>query len=711
MISLHKIILASAAVLFVAAATQPASSCGPEVVIPAPAEYALSSGVFSFAGGKTFSIIGDDSLTPQERRSLAGVLTSFPFGLSEAVSERKADVVITIDGELFMRKTALDSLPFDSRRFQEAYRLEVTPRKINVYASSSAGAFYALQTLAQITGMRPDAEVGCCTVDDAPRFGYRGLHVDVSRHFRSKEFLMKQMDAMALLKLNRMHLHLTDGAGWRIEIDGYPRLTDFAAWRPQRKWSDWWASDRLYCGRDVPGAYGGYYTREDLKQILDYASKRHIEVIPEIEMPGHSEEVLAAYPELACCAETDSCGGTHSLPGDLCPGKEATFAFIEDVLDCVMDIFPSEYVHIGGDEASKSAWEACPDCRKRMREEGLSDVDELQSYFIRRVEAYVNSRGRRIIGWDEILQGGLAPDATVMSWRGTEGGVEAMRAGHDVIMTPNTFCYLDYTQDAPFKEPVSIGGYVTLAKTYSYEPAENGLSGDELTHLLGVQGNLWAEYIPEDSHAEYMYYPRAFAIAETGWSLPERKDYEDFRSRALVFSDILTRLGYTVFDLRNEYGERKESLSPVVHLAVGADVDYALPVNESYPGVGDATLTDGLLGGWSYGDGRWQGFLSDVDVTVDLGSVQPVRYVGATFMQIVSAWVYFPEMVDVSVSDDGVNFRPLGTVFRDFPIGLDGLFFRQYGLTCDETARYVRLTAARNALVGSWLFTDEIVVN
>ena len=397
-------------------------------------------------------------------------------------------------------------------------------------------------------------------------------------------------------------------------------------------------SDRHYCRQDEPGAYGGYYTADDIREILAYAAKKHIEVIPEIEMPGHSEEVLAAYPEL-------SCTGKQYGSGDLCPGKEATFEFLEDVLSQVMDLFPSEYVHIGGDEASKGAWKTCPDCQRRMQEEGLENVDELQSYLIHRIEEFVNSKGKKIIGWDEILQGGLAPNATVMSWRGTEGGITAMKSGHDVIMTPGEFCYLDYTQDAPFKEPVSIGGYIPLAKTYSYEPAEDGLTEAELSHLLGVQGNLWAEYIPTDSHAEYMYYPRAYAIAEIGWSKAGAKDYDGFRGRALKVSDMLDGMGFSAFDLRKEYGNRKESLEPVHHLAEGCPVIYGEQYSSQYPASGDCTLTDGVLGGWTYGDRKWQGFLTDMDVTVDLGAVKPVHYVGATFMQVVSAWVWLPEKV------------------------------------------------------------------
>lgn len=671
----------------------------PACVIPAPVSYEISDGSFCLSHGISFNIDAPDSAPGFDE--LESEL--FSAGFVRAQKKSAADIRISVGDSRSRSASGQKAVPYGTSSWKdtesESYTLEVRPDRVLIDAPSFAGAFYALQTLRQ---MGP--EVMCCKVSDSPEFGYRGLHFDVSRHFRSKEFLMKQMDAMALLKLNKMHLHLTDGAGWRIEIEGYPRLTDFAAWRPYRKWSDWWVSDRHYCEKETPGDYGGYYTAQDIKEILEYARKKHIDVIPEIEMPGHSEEVLAAYPEL-------SCTGEQYGSSDFCPGKEETFTFLENVLTEVMEMFPSEYIHIGGDEAGKGAWKTCPDCSRRMQEEGLSDVDELQSYLIHRIEAFVNSKGRKIIGWDEILQGGLAPNATVMSWRGTEGGIKAMKAGHDVIMTPGAYCYLDYTQDAPFKEPVSIGGYIPLAKTYSYKPVEAGLSEEDLSHLLGVQGNLWSEYIPEDSHAEYMYYPRAYAIAEIGWNPGKEKDYPDFRERSLQMNERLESMGYTTFDLAGEYGDRKESASVLGHLGKGCKVEYQIPWSSQYPAAGETTLTDGIIGGWTYGDMKWQGFMTDMDVTVDLGSVRPVRYVGATFMQIASAWVWLPEKVEISVSDDGVTFRPAGEVWKDLSDKADGLFFKTYGIICNENCRYVRLHAVKYPLDGAWLFTDEIVIN
>ena len=545
----------------------------------------------------------------------------------------------------------------------------------------------------------------CQIIEDCPRFPYRGLHIDVSRHFFSIDFIKKQVDAMAMFKMNRLHLHLTDAAGWRMEIESWPRLTEYAAWRPEANWKAWWNGDRAYVEEGTPGAYGGYYTKEELKSLVEYAAERHITVIPEIEMPGHSEEVLAAYPEVGC-------GGNPETHADLCIGKEVTFKMLEDILDEVIEVFPSEYIHIGGDEAGKQAWKTCPDCRRRMKEEGLENVDELQSYMIRRIEKYVNSKGRKIIGWDEILEGGVSKTATVMSWRGTEGGIAAMNMGNDVIMCPGSFCYLDKAQDAPFLEPESIGGYLPLEKVFGYEPVETTMPQKGLDRLLGVQANLWTEYVPTESHAEHMLWPRAAAIAEIGWSPAGSKaDYQDFRRRALIAMNALRDNGYAVFDLENEYGERKAALSPVTNKAIGRKIRYVKPWHRSYPASGETSLIDGQCGGWANNDGRWMGFLSDINVVIDLGEPTDIHYIGATFLQSAGPGIFLPERVEISVSDDGRNFTPAGQCFNDIPVSDPNLIFRDFNVICNEKARYVRYMAFRNPAVSAWLFVDEIVVN
>ena len=426
---------------------------------------------------------------------------------------------------------------------KSAYWLEVGKKGVKIEAADPEGVFYARQTLRMLASQ--DSTVAFCTVLDWPRFRYRGILLDESRHFQGKEFVKKQLEMMGLLKMNRFHFHLVDNPGWRLQIDAYPRLTELTAWRPEAFFWDW-EKDEIggeFLEEGTPGAYGGYYTKEDIKEILAFAAERHIDVIPEIEMPGHNYETRAAYPQLAC-----------SLPEaqrpdhwELCPGKESTYEFLETVLTEVFELFPSEYIHIGGDEASKRNWERCPDCQARMKAEGLEGAEQLQSYMIRRMERFANEHGKHIIGWDEILQGGLAPDATVMSWHGTEGGLKAIAEGHDVIFTPTLSYYLDHHQDPAQYRPA--GSLLTLEKVYSFDPLEEEISEADAHHVLGVQGCLWTEHVLEAWHAEMMLYPRTFAIAETGWSPAGRKDYSDFIRRASAFSTIARSMGYNVYGL------------------------------------------------------------------------------------------------------------------------------------------------------------------
>lgn len=436
----------------------------------------------------------------------------------------------------------LEGRKLEDWQLKSAYWLEVGEKGVKIEAVDEEGVFYARQTLKMLASQ--DSVVACCTILDWPRLRYRGLMLDESRHFQGKDFVMKQLEMMALLKMNRFHFHLVDNPGWRLQIDAYPKLTQFTAWRPQAYFWDWEKNEigGPFVDEGTPGAYGGYYTKQDIAEILSFAKERHIEVIPEIEMPGHNYETRAAYPELACSLPN---GGKD--PWELCPGKESTYEFLEKVLLEVFDMFPSQYIHIGGDEARKNNWKICPDCQARMKSERLESVEGLQSYMIRRMERFAHEHGKRIIGWDEILQGGLAPDATVMSWHGIEGGLQAVREGHDVIFTPTHYYYLDYHQDPAQFRPV--GRYVPLEKVYSFEPMAEGISEADAHHVLGVQGNLWTEHIQDAWHAEIMLYPRVFAIAETGWSQAERKDWSTFERRAYALSAVARKWGYKVFKI------------------------------------------------------------------------------------------------------------------------------------------------------------------
>lgn len=656
-------------------------------VTPVPMEVNWQRGSFRPDASTSLWIEASEA----DRSILAEYLQASPLALKLADSQSGNQVVLK-------QTDALEGITSP-----EGYVLSVNSDGVRIEALSGAGLFYGVQTLLQMAADAPEG-MTAVTVKDEPRFEYRGIMLDVSRHFRSKEFVKRQIDLLSYYKINRLHLHLTDAAGWRIEIKKYPRLTQFAAWRPQAVWKDWWNGKREYCEETDPRAQGGYYTQDDIRELVAYAQKHYVTIIPEIEMPSHSEEVLTAYPELSC---------TH-VPykqSDFCIGNEKTFEFLENVLTEVMELFPSEYIHIGGDEAGKASWPNCKLCQARMKKEGLKDVNELQSYSIHRMERFLNSHGRKLLGWDEILDGGLAPNATVMSWRGTEGGLAAIRSGHKAIMSPGQYCYLDGYQDAPYSQPEAIGGYLPLKKVYGYEPVPDSLSADEAKLMYGVQANLWTEYIPTEEHAEYMLYPRAIALAEVAWSKPENKSWEDFHRRALKIVDELKAKGYHPFELKNEIGNRKEAETPVEHLALGKKVTYNAPYWENYPAAGEATLTDGLRGGWNYNDQLWQGFVTKdrVDVVIDLEKETPIHSVAADFMQICGPEVFMPERVVISVSNDGKEFTQLAEIKHEV-VRDDAVTFKNFGWEGEASARYIRYQALASDKFGGVLFTDEIVV-
>ena len=660
-------------------------------IIPQPQSSELSSGTYGLPRQAVFST----NLPEEDKKEFTEYLQASPFALQpEAEGTQKSVVSFTIIA------------PVSDLESMESYQLSVTGKGISVVAPSAAGLFYGFQSLLQLAEQEADGTYSFPLIEikDSPRFSYRGLHLDVSRHFRTKEFLKKQLDAMARYKLNRFHWHLTDGAGWRLEIKRYPELTEQAAYRPYPNWKAWWKGGRKYCTKDAPGADGGYYTQEDAREIVEYARQRHITVIPEIEMPGHSEEVLAVFPHL-------SCSGKPYVNSEVCIGNEDTFTFLQNVLLEVMEIFPSEYIHIGGDEANMDSWRKCPLCQKRMKQEGLADVKELQSYLIHRMEKFLNEHGRQLLGWDEILEGGLAPRATVMSWRGEEGGIKAAKAGHDVIMTPGGFCYLDSYQDAPTTQPEAIGGYLTLEKVYSYDPIPEVLTKEEAVYIQGVQANVWAEYITTAEHMEYMIYPRLLALAEVAWTQPDKKNWDHFHRCALKEVKWLQDNGYHPFDLSKEVGERPEAAIPVEHLGLMKTIKYTSPYAPQYTAGGDTALVDGLRGGWTYGDKRWQGFLNtDMDVTVDLGEVKEISFIAAEFMQLSGPYVWLPREVIISISEDGNTFTEQARLHTDVPTTEDRLVFRTYEWDGKASARYVRYQALSNGIEGGWLFTDEIVI-
>lgn len=418
----------------------------------------------------------------------------------------------------------------------EGYSLRVSPGNIIINASTESGVYYALQTLRQMMRLDavPDAasserswQIPAVDILDEPSFSYRGLHLDVCRHMMPMEFVLKYIDLLSYFKMNRFHWHLTEDQGWRIEIKRYPKLQEIAAWRDQTLVGHAGDTIKKYDGI----RHGGYFTQEQVREVVAYAADRNVMVIPEIEMPGHSQAAIAAYPELGCTNKQIKVAQTWGVFYDVyCPSEE-TFTFLQNVLDEVIPLFPSPYIHIGGDECPKKQWKESAFCQQLMKEQGLKNENELQSYFIRRMEKYLNSKGKSIIGWDEILEGGLAPNATVMSWQGVKGGIAAAKLGHDVIMTPGTYCYLDHYQADKTKEPLAIGGNTTLEEVYSYHPVPAELTAEEAKHILGAQGNLWTEYIATPSHAEYMAYPRAMALAEVVWTPKEMRNFASFQDR------------------------------------------------------------------------------------------------------------------------------------------------------------------------------------
>ena len=510
-------------------------------VIPQPQRLKVGEGHFVI-GPTTRLIMPEADQTPAE--FLAGWLraaTGYPIPIQAVETDAPDAIHLRFD-------------PTSDQHGAEGYSLRVTPQRITIEAAQPAGLFYGAQTLRQLLpaalehpqAAPHDLTVPVVEIEDSPRFEWRGLLLDVARHFFPVAFVKKLLDVMALYKLNRLQMHLTDDQGWRIEIKSYPRLTEVGSRRaesqvptPLNSLSEY-PSPRMMDGTP----YGGFYTQDDIREIVAYAQQRFITVVPEIEMPGHSVAALASYPELGCVGTNYDVLTIWGISEDvLCAGKESTYAYVDSVLSEVLDLFPSEYIHIGGDECPKARWRTCPHCQAVIQREGLADEHELQSYFIRRVETILDASGRRLIGWDEILEGGLVPKATVMSWRGAKGGIAAASAGHDVIMTPNTYVYFDYYQSKDVaNEPLAQPLVLPLEQVVAFDPVE-GVPADKTGHVLGGQGNVWTEWISTEPHFEYMTFPRALALAEAVWSATPREAYPDFAVRLQPHLTRLEQLG------------------------------------------------------------------------------------------------------------------------------------------------------------------------
>jgi hexosaminidase len=518
-------------------------------IIPAPVSLIEMKGDFVFTA-KSRIILSTFSDETRLAADFLSHLVANPTGFQTEVAEGKKPE----SGSVFMM---LDTTLKDN----EGYILTITQKRIIIKAKSAQGLFYAVQSIRQL--MPPDVEkplvvegfrlaVPTCEIKDTPRFAYRGMHLDVCRHFFPPEDVKRYIDMIALHKMNTFHWHLTDDQGWRIEIKKYPRLTEVGAFRKETLVGNGGKQPFIFDGKP----YGGFYTQDEIRDIVAYAKSKFVTIVPEIEMPGHALAALASYPELSCTGGPFEVFTQWGVVDDVyCAGKEETFNFLEEVLTEVIGLFPGKYIHIGGDECPKTRWEKCPLCRKRMKAEGLKDEQELQSYFIQRIEKFLNSKGHKIIGWDEILEGGLAPEATVMSWRGTEGGIAAAQQKHDVIMTPGQYVYLDKYQCEPVDQPLAIGGYLPLERVYSYDPMPSELKSDEQKYILGIQGNVWTEYIGTRDYLDYMAYPRMIAIAETGWTIDRLKDFDDFLARFKTLEKRYDIMGINYF--KGEYRDTR----------------------------------------------------------------------------------------------------------------------------------------------------------
>ncbi|MES2006427.1 MAG: family 20 glycosylhydrolase [Bacteroidota bacterium] len=644
---------------------------------------------------------------------------------------------------------------------EEGYQLIVTPGKITIHASSKAGVLYAFQSLLQtLPQVRTNAalRVPCMRINDEPRFAWRGMHLDVSRHFFSPAVVKNYIDLMAMYKMNTFHWHLVDDQGWRIEIKKYPKLTGIGAWRVDQTNLVWGSRPQAKPGEDP--SYGGYYTQDQIKDIVAYAAQRNITVVPEIEMPGHVASAIAGYPELSCTGEFQLplTGGNYTnMSSNYCAGKDAVFNFLQDVLTEVMNIFPSTYIHIGGDEVDKAPWKKCALCQARIKKEGLKNEDELQSYFMKRIEKFIISKKRKMIGWDEILEGGLAPEAAVMSWRGEAGGIEAAKMNHYVVMTPGNPCYFDHYQAGPEGEPLAIGGFNTLKKVYDYEPIPKELNATNRKYVLGAQGNVWTEFITTAEHLEYMVLPRMLALAETVWSPAANKNWDDFNRRIQYHFRAFDQKGlhyspgnYTV-DIRPESKEGKLTVSlsteipaariyyttdgslpnasatlyerpiPVnnsillkavtiqngklmnlrpaeqaftAHKAFGSTVTYEKMPSKYYPANGPNSLTDGIRGKAAAGK-FWHGFNgNDLVATVDMGTVKEISTILLGCFQNYGDWIFFPSSVSFETSEDGKQFIAAGTVKTDISPETRGGMVKDFKVKLPVTkARFVRVTA------------------
>ena len=727
-------------------------------IIPRPQQVKVSNDAPFTLSAKTVISLGTNS---QDMKRNANMLASYieqATGIRPAIGKGKsgAAIILTID------KTIANA---------EGYKLDADAKQIRIAGASAAGVFYGIQTLRKslplVNGKASKVSIPAVHIADAPRFAYRGTHLDVSRHFVTADSVRQFIDMLALHNINRFHWHLTDDQGWRIEIKKYPLLTQIGSKRAQTVIGH---NSGKYDGKP----YSGFYTQKQIRDIVKYAADRYITIVPEIDLPGHMQAALAAYPDMGCT------GGPYEVwqkwgvsDNVLCAGNNKTLTFIDNVLKEITKLFPSKYIHVGGDECPKTQWQKCPKCQARIKalnleaKDGHSAEERLQSYIITHASNYLKSLGRNTIGWDEILEGGLAEGATVMSWRGESGGIAAAKQHHDVVMTPNSYLYFDYYQSLDkANEPLAIGGYLPLETVYSYEPMPKELTADEARHIIGVQANIWTEYMPTFKQMQYMALPRLAALSEVQWSQPALKDYTSFTNRLIEFTHMYDRLGYNyakhLYNVTIHVDSDKKWREILIHMttAGNAEIRYTLdgteptanstlytgaivlqksakiraaafrdgkrssvtsqdisfnkatacpvellqPTHKNYTYKGGATLTDGLLGDKGFGTGRWLGFSgNDLEAIIDLKQNTDVSSVSLNTCVDKGSWIFDARNIEVSVSADGKSFTKVAS--KSLPALEEQTpdNIYTYELTFPQTTtRYVKLTATSEHNIPKW---------
>lgn len=737
-------------------------------IIPKPLSYKVRIG---------HTTISKSTIVQVENEEQQNIITPFLDKINKTYNFDLKPVIGTVDSKNIIRLKEKEIIN------PEGYEIIIDSGIVEIAAVSSKGFFYGLQTLRQLFPPEIEQEkkqlvsefrIQNMEIKDWPRFVWRGMMLDVSRHFFSKDEIKSLLDHMAMHKLNVFHWHLVDDQGWRIEIKKYPKLTDIGSWRVERDYKIWNDVEPAKIGEQP--TYGGFYSQEDIKEIIDYASKLNITIVPEIEMPAHVMSAIASYPHLSCTGDSIAVppGGVWPITEIYCPGKESTFSFLEDVLSEVLELFPSEYIHIGGDEATKTNWETCVDCQKRMKIEKLKNTEFLQAYMIERIEQFLNKKGRKLIGWDEILEGKLPPRANVMSWRGIEGGVKAAKNGHDVIMSPNTHSYFDYYQGNPKYEPVAFNKYLPIDQVYMFDPVPDRFTKSEAEHVLGGQANVWTEYIPDMNQLEYMVFPRIAALSEAVWTKPENKNWDDFIDRLqamvkrydalsinyaksmyhvninfefnkdsnCVFARLntaapKTQIKYSInsshtnvyktpikinesSDINASVNSNQElqfdkSITLETNHALGAKVDYDNRYSSAYTAGGNYGLVDGIRGSKIFGDNHWQGWIGeDIEMVIDLGELKDIKQITLGMLEDQGDQIFFPASVAFYISYDGEVYKKVFNLLNDFIETEEVTIKNLTKELVDTKCRYIKIEVKNHdkklTQGNAWTFIDEIII-